>query len=376
MRSHTYHLTRADWASLLLPPCLVMAGIVLAMRLWASFDAVPLGPITDLDSLILAEKERAAAVMHDAEILLTGDSSCLMDFSAPLLDTLLRPHRTFNLGTMSSLRLERHGELAAAYLVANSNRVTTVVLLVTPEMVGGTSVPIAPVQEYVPADPEMRRRLREIREESAQNEFVATFELVPQLSLFLALPLMKTQIVHRVFETPWKGPYGWQYGSPSGFQQHLRAHNGSAIDPVSAGERSMIEYTNKTNYEITEAIKPQCEAFRAKLPKGIRLLVGLTPVPQSNPSAEYVGARDRILGELAKHLDADAQLLTLPTVMPDQYFSTTTHLNERGARLYTHILARALKLHLGQEKREGRGRMRLEEGESKLGGETSLRGER
>src|SRR5688500_20211263 len=104
------------------------------MHLWAFSVQVPLSPVIGIDFIILAEKGKVMATAQDADILITGDSSCLMGFSAPALDKLLAPHRTFNLGTLSTLGLDTLGEFAGTYLAANSNRVTTVVLLISPEM--------------------------------------------------------------------------------------------------------------------------------------------------------------------------------------------------------------------------------------------------
>ncbi len=98
----------------------------------------------------------------------------------------------------------------------------------------------------------------------------------------------------------------------------------------------------------TPALAPelisQCHEFGKVLsaPSSATLAVGLTPIPQSEAPASYTHVFGQVLVELRASLGAQVALTDLPPLLPDQYFSTPTHLNGAGAREYSHCLSRAL----------------------------------
>jgi hypothetical protein len=125
----------------------------------------------------------------------------------------------------------------------------------------------------------------------------------------------------------------------------MNAHNGSAVDPV--GEVTSIGSppapTDTSTGFADERFRAQCEAFRAMVPSGVKLWIGLTPEPAGVCSSQRAEEIRRTLLTLKNYLRADRILTRLPAAFPDHYFSTTTHLNPLGARQFTHALAGALE---------------------------------
>ena len=108
---------------------------------------------------------------------------------------------------------------------------------------------------------------------------------------------------------------------------------------------TFVPQTGQGNAEYRLAAKLEADSvtFSSALPPGVQLLVGITPVPKSFALPNYAQRQRQMLAEWARWLKADAALVELPATMADENFASTTHLNEAGARIYTELLARALK---------------------------------
>ena len=85
-----------------------------------------------MDRTILIHQIEASRSRSDAEVLLLGDSSCLIDVSANQLTAeIVRP--VLNLATFSYLDLNAQSVLLTNFIAANPNRLKAVVLLMHPE---------------------------------------------------------------------------------------------------------------------------------------------------------------------------------------------------------------------------------------------------
>lgn len=344
MRSHSYNFSAADVRKFVAAPLLMVFTLIIAAQCLRIANIF--GPIESpeyLEDIIIRQKSIAAREPVNPEALFVGDSSCLMDFSARDLERILPGVTCYNLGSLSTLGLPKFGEFTARFLAVHTN-VKTVVLLISPEMVrSGSAGQSAPAL----LRPDVQQELALLRREHERAQKMLDTEarraaLVPNA---LALPFMRTQLVARVFETPYPGALGNFYGFPSGVGEFMKIHNGSAVDPMAefkpAGSRP--EATDALTGFAGEPFRAQCAAFRAILPSGVKLWVGLTPEPVSVCSQQRAEEIRRTLLTLKKYLRADRILTRLPGTFPDQYFSTTTHLNPSGARQFTHALAGAVE---------------------------------
>src|SRR5687767_15988289 len=103
------------------------------MHLAALFHVLPRPrPTLDVDRTILVHQVEASRSRQDMDVLLIGDSSCLIDVWAPQLTREIgRP--VLNLGTLSYLDLNAYGTLLRLFTAANPNSPKAVVLLMHPE---------------------------------------------------------------------------------------------------------------------------------------------------------------------------------------------------------------------------------------------------
>jgi hypothetical protein len=339
MESHRYELSKREWITFLGGPLAVVALFVLATH-GASWLGIfsKAAPSPFVDDIVVEEKKNAAKRVRDVDLLFVGDSSCLMGFSATAFEEMTPATRVYNLGTLSTLGLEKFTEFSERFLETNRT-VQTVVLLITPEMVRSGSEVIAEPKKL---SAEMEREFQALRAESERVKGDLERDRARDFAQALAIPFIKTQMVARVFEQPFPGSFGMEYGFPEGLRERLRRERGSAIDPTDREMAHVVPRGGGTpRAVVSQAFKAHCEAMRSAIPSGVRLLVGLTPIPEGGRG--YEDSFRETLEVLQKYLRADGILTNLPATLPGHYFSSSTHLNAEGARQYTHALVRALR---------------------------------
>src|SRR5688572_31516212 len=122
MRSHTYDFVPGDIPRLLVPTLAIVALAAGLLHAATHLHWLPRPrPTLDVDRTIVIHKIEASGSRDDAEVLLMGDSSCLMDISATKLSSEIgRP--TLNHGTLSYLDLNAHATLLRRFVAANPNQ--------------------------------------------------------------------------------------------------------------------------------------------------------------------------------------------------------------------------------------------------------------
>ena len=326
MESHRYNLDWRKLAGIAGWPLLFLAVFALVIHGMAALRLLPSSlPILDVDRTILLHQAAASERATGASTILVGDSSCLMDVSAPLLQEELGPgERVINLGAISYLDLESFGMLVSKYLEANPATVNRVVLLMHPEAL----------------------RLRERNEyfrnvlESAWNADHSPDRSTPPLVSWTGGETLRTRVLTRWIPTPLPGQWGAYYGFSRDLWQHLEEHNGSAVDPRSF---SLAEAKGNAEYRLAPELEKASQTFRQVIPPHVQLVVGITPAPSGFVLPGHDATCVQMLEQWAKWLQADQTLTTLPCALPDEMFASITHLNPEGSRHYTSLLARELR---------------------------------
>jgi hypothetical protein len=309
---------------------LSVAAFWIAIYVGAELDLLPRpGPSASVDEIILSEQVHSSASHHSADIVLIGDSSCLMDCSAPQLEQELPGHRVLNLGTLSYLDLRAFGLLVARYAAANHENLRAVVLMVQPEMLRGPKV--------------SRESNGAVAQWMSQIENGVWQNSEEDHGSWRGPGLIRRCFVDYFVPSPLSGAYGQFYGFNAGLREFMITNQGSAIDPRQYQSRAMRE---PVSYALASALEPQSRAFRALLPAGIRLFLALTPVPESEAPANHRARFTETLSEWNASIQADTVLSNLPPSLPDPMFASANHLNPRGVKRYTECLAHALKQRL------------------------------
>jgi len=329
MKSHEYEVSGRDLARLAARVAGPVVLFAVLMRLGAVSGLSPSPwPALDLDRTILTHQANASRNPNDSDIVLIGDSSCLMDVSAVKLNQHLGDrHRPLNLGTFMYLGFGGYASMLARYNDVNPGRVRVVVLLVHPEMLRG----IEPVSSY----------LLLLSDLYAGTDPSEPGSVHGQLCGLLGLNIFQNRFLARC-PLPLPGQYGRLYGFNLDLYNYMERARGSAVDPhqyVPASGQGDAEY------RLSPALESACLAFRAAVPARASLLVGITPVPESFAAPNYPAKAKQILRQYGQWLQADC-LTNLPPTLPDALFASTTHLNQQGSETYTEILAQCLEPHL------------------------------
>jgi hypothetical protein len=307
-------------------PLLPLALFAAAMHAGARLHLLPKPrPTLDAERAILIHQADAARAPQDAEVLLLGDSSCLMNVSARQLGELLgRP--VLSLATFSFLDLNAHALLLREFARANPGRPRAVVLLMHPESLrrlGSEPYYLAVLTNYWAGSDHCRTEL-----------------LSGRASCLLGVDAFAGRVLSRVVPAPLNGAYAHRYGFTRDLENFLRRERGSAIDPDSK------PFERNTEYRLAPTLERASKNFRAAVPPAAKLFVGITPVPERFAGPRYPQLHAELLRQWGQWLKADFVLTNLPPTLPDDSFARSTHLKETSVPPYTEQLATALKPHL------------------------------
>lgn len=325
MKSHESKFAVSEVVQLIVS-ILIPAGVfALAMHGGAALNLFPSPrPALDIDRTILLHQAEASRSKQDADLLLIGDSSCLMDVSAQKLgSTLPGGPRVLNLGTLSYLDLTAYASMLRHFTAANPGRPKTVVLLMHPEALRR----VAPEEHHV----------------ETLNRYYASLDFCEASSsaavCWMGGAIFKGRLFSRIVPVPLEGAYARKYGFNKDLWHYLSDHAGSAIDP-----REFIRSSNQGNaeYRLSARLQGTSQTFRAAVPKGVKLFVGITPLPESFVGSDYRQRYPEMLRQWTAWLRADAALEDLPPTLTDDLFASTTHLNESGQPIFTERLAQIL----------------------------------
>ena len=324
MKSHTCEFTAKALAPLVGWPCVVVVAFAVLMHAGATLHLLPAPrPTLDTERTVLLHQADAAQSTHNAEIVLLGDSSCLMNISARQLSTELgRP--VLNLGTFSFLDVNAHASMLRQYAQANPGKLRAVVLLMHAESLRRLS-----------AEPYYVEALENFW--AGQDHFT-TETIAGQVNRALGVDIFKGRLLSRALPLPLGGAYGRRYGFTSDLESALTAESGSAIDP------DPQPLTGTAEYRLAPTLEKASRTLRTAVPPGATLFVGITPAPERFAGGRYPAQQAAMLRQWADWLGATA-LTNLPPTLPDADFVRTTHLSENVIPAYTRSLAKALEPH-------------------------------
>jgi hypothetical protein len=322
MKSLTSNLGISHWVRIAAAPLLPLAVFAAIMHggNWLSLWPAP-RPALDIDRAILLHQIEASRRSQTAEVVLLGDSSCLMDVDAARLERA-SGLSCLNLATISYLDLDHHRMLLESYRQANPSHPRIVLLLMHP----------ASLRQAV-ADAHFARFFEGHLSDRLTTPRRTTLD---QVEWVLGLDQFRERILARLIPRPLPGAFGTKYGFTSNLEEHMTRHQGSLIDPTRQEPRGNPEY------QLDPALESKSSRLRRALPPTVKLVVGLTPLPEGFPFSDYPEVSQAMLTQWAQWLGADAALQELPRTLPAPMFATATHLNEEGARQFTDRLAELL----------------------------------
>jgi hypothetical protein len=325
MRSHSYVFSARECIKAVGPLLLGVATLAGGLHGAHWLGILPPARLSDSpDETLLAFKVQLSESRHPAEVILLGDSSCATGIDAPKLRTLLPGNPdVLNLGLFIGFGLDIYGEILSDYLKRNSDEIRLVVLLVTPQFLTDENV--------LPSAYPFWRRMH-LRGEDPE----ATGR--SGLSAVLGVGFVKDRLFRQILHTPIRGFYGFS----SNFAEYLARHEGSMVEP---GTFHPPQHPVPNRYYLAPTMEKASRDFRQRLPPGVKLAIGITPLPESLCSSDYLRRRTELLGAWNRWIGAEYVLTNAPAKMADTFFATGAHLNPAGQERYTRqlgaVLARA-----------------------------------
>jgi hypothetical protein len=326
MKSHICEFIPRDLLRIIGWPLIPLGVFSLALHLTARGNLLPAPrPTLDTDRTILVHQAEAARRSDPAEVLLLGDSSCLMDVSARELgERIGRP--ALSLATFSYLDLNAHAAMLREFARSNPGRPRAVVLLMNPES--------------------LRRPASDPYYLGVLTNFWAGHDDRPpatvggQFTWGLGAEIFQGRLRARMLPVPLSGAYGRRYGFTRNLEDFLARERGSAIDPETQ------PFSGSAEYRLAPPLERASRSFKAAVPSGAKLLVAITPLPARFAGPRHPQVHSNLLAQWSQWLEADAALHDLPATLPDDAFVRTTHLDESMVPEYTARLADALRPHL------------------------------
>lgn len=320
MKSHSYPSGNIVWRVVSIPMAMVLLFAVLMHGLERTGQLTP-WPLLDLDRTIVTHQVSLATRAPPAQIVWLGDSSCLMNVDAT------RHAGMINLGTISHLGLEHHVRLLARYMQHAVEPPELVVVFVHQDAL---------------------RRERDDTSTDALFESLMSGKPARHkhtVSGWLGFDLFRECILARLLPIPLTGAYGRRYGYTRETYNAMGQHAGSLI---AAGRYDPRRDTGNNELRLGEKVMNEATKLHTAWPSGIRLAIGLAPVPASFATRNHTKHASAILREWNQHMKADIVLDQLPLVLPDHQFADRRHLNAAGRTTYTDAALKALGFHTNE----------------------------
>ena len=326
MRSHEYKFTLRELSQTTGPVLLVLLALMGILKLMQQCAPLP-RPAAALDpnTMILVHQSRAARSPGRAELVLVGDSTCLVGIEPPALSRALSNRiEAINLAMLSWFDLRDYAELASNFAQANTGQVRFVVLLVTPEKLG------------MSRSEEQEEFWREIRSDSNTSPRLQNTPV--RISDPLGLRYLRENLLGQVLAVPLRqrGQGTAYFGFSSEVDAYMTAHHGGLLD-FSTFVRPKSPHEG--NWTFAPDLETQSRGFRALIPHGAGLFVGFTPVARSFFLPDDSSKRGEALRRWNQWLQADVMLTNLPPCLPDVLFASKGHLNQAGQARFTQILS-------------------------------------
>ena len=314
--SHVYSVNPIVLSKQFASILLIFIGLFIVMWIANRSGVMPKkAQLGDPDSTIISTKARLATTT-EKHIAFVGDSSCLVNIHIPTLKD--NGIDAVNLGTLSYLGIDSFGLLAQRFCKNKPD--TQIFLVLHPECL-----------RIVESSIEHRMILNEaldlVTDSSTQFQLGSLRKVT--------VDEFRSRLLDDWLPTAMKGRLGYRYG----FTHNLRNEISSAGGFMEETAKFDPSISNgSSEYRIARRIQDECIQFRSYLPKGTRVRLLISPIPQSHAIRGHEKRVVEMQSELEKWIKADNSSVNMPTVLPDLSFGTVTHLLPNSAREYTRQL--------------------------------------
>ncbi len=296
---------------------LMLLGLFLIMWIANWSGVMPKKPqLGNPDSTIISTKAQLATTATEKHIAFVGDSSCLVNIHIPTMKDY--GIDAVNLGTLSYLGIDSFGLLAQRFCQNKPD--AEIFLVLHPECI-----------RMVESSSEHRLILMDALGQTTDSSTLFEIGNLRKITV----DDFRSRLLDGWLPTPLKGRLGYRYGFTHNLKNELRS-TGGFMEETAQFDASISH--GSSEYRIARRIQSECTQFRSYLPKGVKVRLLISPIPQSH---SIRGHEKRVLemqSDLEKWIKTDNSSVNMPTVLPDSSFGTVTHLLPNSAREYTQQL--------------------------------------
>jgi hypothetical protein len=326
MKSHEYTFPAGALIKLCAWPMAWVAVFAVVVHGLCAVGGLPSPrPTGNFEQAILTHQLEASRTAPQADVVLVGDSSCLMNVLPRVVEEQTG-RSVLNLGTLSYMGPAEFARIAAAYL--EREQPVCIVLLMHPEALRRA----APLPHYV----EIVDAFYEGRPPPARAGMYG------RLVEVLGLANLRDRVLDRALPRALPVAYAETYGFTHDLY-HIMDENGGHVQ--AAGRFEAGPGQGHAEYSVSEQVIAAGVRFREAVPQTVKLLAAITPAPDSFVLSGYPAIRDEMLAAWVESMEADIGLADLPATMDDRFFASKTHLNQRGSARFSRQLAAALRAH-------------------------------
>jgi hypothetical protein len=318
---HVYLLNPIAISKQLAAILTTVLGLFLLMGIANWSGIMPKKPhLGDPDSTIISTKTQLATTSTEKHIAFIGDSSCLVNIHIPTL----KDHGidAINLGTLSYLGIDSFGRLAQRFCENKTD--AQIFLVLHPECI-----------RIVESSREHQRILEATLEQTTVHSTQFQLEDFRKITV----DDFRSRLLDGWLPTPLKGRLGYRYGFTHNLRNEIWS-TGGFMEETAKFDASISH--GSSEYRIARRIQSECTQFRSYLPKGVKVRLLISPIPQSHATRGHEKRISEIQSEIEKWIQADSPSVNLPSVLPDSSFGTVTHLLPNSAREYSRQLCARL----------------------------------
>jgi len=298
---------------------ILLIVLVLFLAMWMANDSGILpkkSQLRDPDSTIIATKVQLATTSNEKRIAFVGDSSCLVNVHIPTMKA--NGIEAINLGTLSYLGIDSFGLLAQRFCQNKPD--AQIFLVLHPECL-----------RMVASSIEHRKILLEALDPSTDRSKQFQVSNLRQITVVD----FSSRLLDDWLPTPLKGRLGYRYGFTHNLMNEVFSAGGFMEETVQFdASKSLVS----SEYRIARRIQNECALFRSYLPKGVKVRLLVSPIPQSHATRGHEKRVLEMQSEIEKWIQPDSPSVKMPSVLPDSSFGTVTHLLPNSAREYTRQL--------------------------------------
>lgn len=276
------------------------------------------------ETTVLTTQLNRAKSLRNADTIIIGDSSALMDIDASELSKVLQKN-VQNLSTMGYVGPAGYRSLLELYF-SNNQVLDTLIIQINPIILSNVEMSFTNM--------------------TYENQAISKSMSYKYDFPKIGMEYVRRNVMGNVLPTPLPGRYGEKYRFRRLMENYLDQHNGSMFDPLPDLKDEAVG-SKPVKIEISEPVRRRLIILRQFLDEnnhriGKKLLI-LAPTNLRSASLNEIQERNLAAKEVASILGIELKNVINPIEhLPDHLFVGYHHMTRQGQEVFTRLLEKKL----------------------------------